>query len=66
MQRFIEHFTRNDFGVWVCVSPAELHLPEGRIQVTPASRFARGTKFMNVDLAALLEEQWQRYQQRSR
>jgi len=33
-------------------------LPQGRIQVTVGSRFAKGTKFMNVDLAALLEEEY--------
>lgn len=59
MQNFIRHFRRDPLGVWMCVSDAELQLPEGRIQVTLGSRFAPGTRFMNVDLAALLEEQWQ-------
>lgn len=59
MQNFIRHFRRDPLGVWICVSDAELQLPEGRIQVTLGSRFAPGTRFMNVDLAALLEEQWQ-------
>jgi hypothetical protein len=58
MERFIKNFHRNPFGVWVCVSQAEMTLPEGRIQVTVGSRFAKGTKFMNVDLAALLEHQY--------
>ncbi len=62
MQQFIKHFHRDPFGVWVCVSEAELMLPQGRIQVTVGSRFAKGTKFMNVDLATLLEEQWMKDQ----
>ena len=40
------------------MSETELQRPEGRIQVTVGSRFAKGTQFMNVDLAALLEEQY--------
>ena len=58
MERFIKHFRRDPLGIWVCVSEAELLLPQGRVQVTVGSRFAKGTKFMNVDLATLLEEQY--------
>ncbi len=43
-------------GVWSCVEPTELNLPEGRIQVTPGTRFTRGTKFMNVEIAKLLDD----------
>lgn len=60
MNQFIKHFRRDPSGVWICQSPAEVLLPEGRIQVTAGSRFAKGTTFMNVDLAALLEEQYER------
>ena len=56
MTKFIKHFRRDPFGVWICQAPAEINLPEGRIQVTVGSRFAKGTKFMNVDLAERLEE----------
>jgi len=35
-----------------------LLLPGGRIQVTPGSRFQRGTTFMGIDLAALLDQQY--------
>ena len=31
-------------------------------QITPGSKFTRGTRFMNVELAALLDEQWERDQ----
>jgi hypothetical protein len=54
---FIKHFRREGEGIWVCVAPATLSLPQGRIQVTVGTRFTRGTKFMNVEIAALLEEQ---------
>lgn len=63
MQEFIKHFRRDNADTWSCLEPAELTLPSGRIQVTPGSRFVRGTKFMGVDLAELLEEA---YQQRRR
>lgn len=51
--------------MWVCVAPATLHLPQGRVQVAPGTRFTLGTTFMNVELAAMLEEQYQRQQPRS-
>lgn len=57
MERFIKHFRRDALGVWICVTDAEVNLPEGRVQVTIGSRFAKGTTFMNVDLAALLERE---------
>ena len=65
MERFIKGFRRDAYGVWVCIAPAELQLPQGRIQITPGSTFTRGTKFMNVELAALLDEQWDSQQQRA-
>lgn len=61
MEQFIKHF-RREGDVWICVEPAELNLPQGRVQVTPGSRFTRGTKFMNIELAALLEEQYAKKQ----
>ena len=57
MKQFIKHFRREGVGVWVCVADATLALPEGRVQVAAGSRFTLGTKFMNVELAAMLEEQ---------
>jgi len=62
MQQFIRHFRRDPLGIWICISDAELLLPEGRIQVTVGSRFAKGTKFMNVDLASLLEAEYEKQQ----
>jgi hypothetical protein len=60
MQDFIKNFMRAEDGSWLCVAPADLRLAQGRVQVTPGSRFLPGTKFMNVDLAALLEEEYRR------
>ncbi len=62
MDEFIKHFRRDPLGVWICVSAAEISLPEGRVQVTVGSRFAMGTRFMNVDLASLLEAEHDRQQ----
>ena len=63
MQEFIKHFVRESDGAWTCVAPVELDGPTGRIQVTPGSRFTRGTSFMGVDLARWLDEQADRHQQ---
>ena len=58
MDKFIKHFRREGAGVWVCVAPATLQLPEGRIQVAEGTRFTLGTMFMNVEIAAMLEAQY--------
>ena len=57
MNHFVKHFRREPGGSWTCVTPTEFMGPNGRIQVTPGSRFAPGTRFMGVDLAAWLDEQ---------
>jgi hypothetical protein len=62
MKNFIKHFRREGVGVWVCMAPATLILPQGRIQVAAGSRFTLGTTFMNVELASLLEAEYQRQQ----
>jgi hypothetical protein len=65
LQDFIKHFVRDAFGAWRCIEPAELDLPQGRVQVTPGTVFTRGTKFMNVDLAEMLDKQYEMYQRPS-
>jgi hypothetical protein len=57
VQNFIKCFVRETTGAWKCVAPANISLPTGRVQVTAGSVFMKGTRFMNVDLAALLDEQ---------
>jgi hypothetical protein len=58
VHNFIRHFVRERPGCWRCESDGDLDLPQGRVQVVAGSVFVRGTRFMNVDLAALLEEQY--------
>jgi hypothetical protein len=60
MQNFIKHFIREGPGVWACVEPAEVHLPQGRVQVTAGTRVTLGFMFMGVELARLLEEQYRK------
>ena len=64
MQQFIKHFRREGVGVWVCTAPATLDLPQGRVQVAVGSRFTLGTRFMNIELASLLEAEYQRQENR--
>jgi hypothetical protein len=59
LQKFIRHFVREAPGVWTCVEPANLLLPQGRIQVAAGTRVTPGSKFMGVELARLLEEQYE-------
>ena len=58
LKNFIKHFVRDAHGAWRCIEPATLDLPSGRVQVTPGSVFTKGTAFMNVDLAELLDREY--------
>lgn len=60
MQQFIKCFRRESGGIWMCISPATLDLPQGRIQVAAGTRIVIGTKFMNVELARMLDEEYSR------
>lgn len=57
MPQFIRCFVRTGPGTWRCISPAYIDLPGGRIEVAIGCVVKKGRKFMNVDLAALLERQ---------
>jgi hypothetical protein len=60
VERFIKHFRRESGGHWVCVEPATLDTPQGRVQVAPGTRLRIGQAFMNLDLARMLDEQYSR------
>ena len=62
MKHLLKHFRRDAFGMWTCTEPVELTLPQGRLQITKGSRFARGTKFADMDLAAILDTEYRRLQ----
>jgi hypothetical protein len=57
MKAFFRAFRRNADGSWTCIEPATYEGRQGRIQVNPGSIFRHGERFMNVDVAGLLEEQ---------
>lgn len=61
MEKFIKCFRRENGGIWVCVEPATLDLPQGRVQVSEGTRFVVGTMFMNVDVARLLDQEYTRH-----
>jgi hypothetical protein len=64
VKNFIKRFVREPDGTWRCNEPAELYLPNGkRIQVAIGARFKRGQIFMGVDLARLLDEEFERTRQ---
>ena len=62
MRNFIKCFIREEYGVWRCVRPGTLLLSTGRIQVAPGIVLVRGTPFMNVEVAELLDEHYQQHQ----
>ena len=56
LEQFIRYFRRETGGIWVCVEAATLDLPNGRVQVSEGQRFTIGMKYMNVELARILDE----------
>jgi len=46
--------------MWTCVRNGEIIGPQGRIEVTLGSTFRVGTRFMGVDLATMLEDEFHR------
>jgi hypothetical protein len=57
MQDFMKHFVRAPDGEWLCIAPAEIPTHQGRVQVTPGARFKRGSFYMGLEIAKLLDEQ---------
>lgn len=43
------------------MEPATLDLPEGRVQVAAGTCLTRGMKFMNVEVAKLLDDYYERH-----
>ena len=58
MTDFIKCFRRDSAGHWTCTEPCEIDLPGGRVQVSVGTTFTAGTRFMDVDIAELLEQQY--------
>ena len=61
MKDFIKCFERDQHGAWRCVRPARINLPSGHIEVVPGTVLVKGTRFMNVDLAELLDEEQRKH-----
>jgi hypothetical protein len=64
VEQFKKRFVRDQHGVWRCIAPAELQTSNGRVQVAPGAVFRRGTRFMNVDVAELLDAQYEKDRRR--
>jgi hypothetical protein len=62
---FVRKFVRENDGIWLCVEAGELDLPAGRIQVAVGTRFTRGTRFMGVDIALLLDQHYEQLRPRA-
>lgn len=58
LDSFKDRFVRDGLGRWTCIEPASIELPSGHIEVAPGTRLVRGTKFMGVDLAELLDREY--------
>jgi len=60
MKQFIKCFVRQRRGVWKCVRACSFESPVGRIEVVEGTIVVRGTRFMKYDLAAELDEEYER------
>jgi hypothetical protein len=60
METIIKNFMRISKGVWVCVSPTELKTPSGSMQVAQGTRLTRGTMCGDIDVAKLLDEEYEK------
>jgi hypothetical protein len=57
MGSFSKAFVHNRDGSWTCIAPITLDEPwMRRVQVAVGSRFMAGERFMNVDVAGLLNK----------
>jgi hypothetical protein len=56
----IKHFIRGQSGWWECVTATDFDGPKGRVHVALGSRFFPETLFMGVDLAKLLDEEYEK------
>ena len=65
MRKFRGHFQRAGLGAWTGTAPTEIALPTGRIQIAPTTRFMRGTTFMGLDIANMLDEEYARPRERA-
>jgi hypothetical protein len=58
-------FSREAPGQWTCVTPCQIELTGGRIQVALGTRFTAGTRFMDVDIAGLLDKEYEETRSRA-
>ena len=64
MDHVTKHFVREGPGRWTCFEPCTLETPVGRIQIPVGATLVRGKKFMNFDVAAALDEQYENREKR--
>jgi hypothetical protein len=60
MQRFIKHFAREGRGRWICIRACDYDSPVGHIHVVPGTTVMRGLMIGSFDLAAALDEEYER------
>jgi len=56
-----QHFERLAMGKWMCIKPIGFSIQRGHIDIAPESTFTVGTNFMGVDMAFLLDGEYERH-----
>jgi hypothetical protein len=60
MQDVLRSFNREGQGRWICRQSCSFESPVGRVQVAAGTRVERGLRFLNFDLAAALEAEYEK------
>ena len=60
VQELIDCFSRDADGHWMCTKACEVALPGGRVQFAVGTGFTKGTMFMDVDIAELLDTEYRK------
>ncbi|HYX65170.1 MAG TPA: hypothetical protein VE935_13215 [Burkholderiales bacterium] len=60
MRLFIKNFAREGRGVWLCTRACDYDSPVGTIHVVPGTTVMRGVRVGSFDLAAALDEEYER------
>ena len=55
-----EHFERAGPGKWTCIKQIGFNTQRGRIDIAPETTLTVGTNFMGVDMAFLLDGEYER------
>jgi hypothetical protein len=58
----VNHFERIASGKWTCIKQIDFATTRGRVHIAPGTTFTVGTNLFGIDMAFLLEREYERRQ----